>query len=54
MITLLGAVVFATVIAIGLFDWSNGLALFEKPGTANDGIESAPEDPAPSRRDPRF
>jgi hypothetical protein len=51
MITLLGAVIFVTVIAIGFADRNRGLSLFQKDGSARDGIEPAPGGPERSRRD---
>jgi hypothetical protein len=53
MITLLGAIVFVTVVAIGSADRNRGLSLFEKDGPARDGIEPAPGGPQRSRPDHR-
>jgi hypothetical protein len=51
MITLLGTIIFGTVVAIGLADRNRGLSLLEKDGPAHDGIEPAPGGPKRSRRD---
>jgi hypothetical protein len=53
MITLLGIIVFATVIAIGLVDRNSGLSLMQMYGSARDGSEPAPGGPERSHRDQR-
>jgi hypothetical protein len=53
MITLLGTVIFVTVVAIGLADRNRGLSLFQKDGPARDGIERAAGGPERSRPDHR-
>jgi hypothetical protein len=51
MITLLGTIVFATVVAIGLADRNSGLSLLEKYDSDRDGTEPAPGRPPRARRD---
>lgn len=54
MITFLGAIIFATVVAIGVADWHNGLRLFQKydtsPWGATGAARGAPTRPRRRRR----
>jgi hypothetical protein len=47
MITFLGLIVFATIIAIGAADRQAGLSLLQRPGTGS----AAPSRPEPAQRD---
>ncbi len=51
MITLLGTVVFAVVVAIGLADRNSGLSLLQRYDADRDGTERAPDGPPRARRD---
>jgi hypothetical protein len=45
MITLLGAIVLATVVVIGPRDWASGLAPFQRPASVDDRTEPARDGP---------
>jgi hypothetical protein len=51
VITLLGTIIFVTVVAIGLADRNRGLSLLEKDRPARDGIEPTPGGSKRWRRD---